>query len=56
MFKQIYKVKYGLIVIVKKKNGYFVLSKKGKNLGGPYPSRIKALKRLKQVEFFKNKD
>ena len=55
MFKQIYKVKYGLIVIVKKKNGYFVVSKGKKNLGGPYPSRIQALKRLKQVEFFKNK-
>lgn len=34
-------------------DGYHVLSSKGKNLGGPYKSREKALKRLRQVEFFK---
>lgn len=42
-------------MIVKRKEGYFVRSKEGKNLGGPYPSRIEALRRLKQVEFFKHK-
>lgn len=42
------------MMIVKKKNGYFVLSKKTKrNLGGPYQTREEALKRLRQVEFFK---
>ena len=35
---------------------YFYVSKKtGKNLGGPYKTRREALKRLRQVEFFKNK-
>jgi len=44
-------------MIVKRKNGYHVLSKKtGKNLGGPYRTRAEALKRLRQVEFFKNKE
>jgi len=41
--------------IVKKEDGYYVVSEKGKNLGGPYPSRSQAEKRLKQVEFFKHK-
>ena len=30
-----------------------VLSSKGRNLGGPYKTRAEALKRLRQVEFFK---
>jgi hypothetical protein len=34
-------------------NGYHVLSSKGKNLGGPYKTRDEAVKRLRQVEFFK---
>lgn len=43
-------------MIVKKKDGYYVLSKKTKrNLGGPYKSRDEALKRLREVEFFKHK-
>ncbi len=43
-------------MIVKRKNGYFVISEKTKkNLGGPYATRAQALKRLKQVEFFKHK-
>jgi len=43
-------------MIVKKKAGYFVLSKKTRrNLGGPYKTRDEALKRLRQVEFFKYK-
>ena len=42
-------------MIVKKKEGYFVISKKNKrNLGGPYQTREEALKRLRQVEFFKH--
>ena len=42
-------------MIIKRKDGYYVRSKEGKNLGGPYESREGALKRLKQVEFFKHK-
>jgi hypothetical protein len=41
--------------IVKHKDGYHVMSEKGKHLGGPYSSREKAVKRLRQCEFFKNK-
>jgi hypothetical protein len=42
-------------MIVKRKKGYFVLSKKTRrNLGGPYKSKIEALKRLREVEFFKH--
>jgi len=41
-------------MIVKDRNGYRVLSSKGKNLGGPYKTREEALKRLRQVEFFKH--
>lgn len=42
-------------MIVKRKDGYFVRSKEGKNLGGPYNSRLEAMRRLRQVEFFKHK-
>jgi len=47
-------------MIVKRKDGWHVLSeskdKRGrrKNLGGPYKSRASALKRLRQVEYFKH--
>ncbi len=42
-------------MIVKRKNGYYVLSEKArKNLGGPYKTRAGAVKRLRQVEFFKH--
>lgn len=51
-------------MIVKKSDGYYVLSEKlhpGKNgkmehrnLGGPYPDRDAALKRLREVEYFKH--
>ncbi len=42
-------------MIVKKKDGYHVLSKKThRNLGGPYKTREEALKRLRQVEYFKH--
>ena len=42
-------------MIVKRKDGYHVLSEKGKNLGGPYKARGEAVKRLQQVEYFKHK-
>ncbi len=42
-------------MIVKRKLGYYVLSEKTKrNLGGPYKTKQEALKRLRQVEFFKH--
>lgn len=42
-------------MIVKRRAGYFVLSKKTRrNLGGPYQTREEAIKRLRQVEFFKH--
>lgn len=41
-------------MIKKTAKGYVVRSKKGKNLGGPYKTRDEALKRLRQVEFFKH--
>ena len=43
-------------VISKEKDGYYVRSKKGKNLGGPYSSIDKAKKRLRQVEYFKHNE
>ncbi len=43
-------------MIIKRANGYYVISEKTKrNLGGPYKTRAQALKRLRQVEFFKHK-
>jgi hypothetical protein len=42
-------------MIVKRKEGYFVISEKAKkNLGGPYKTREEAAKRLRQVEYFKH--
>jgi hypothetical protein len=41
-------------MIRKTKEGYKVLSEKGKNLGGPYKSKVEAQKRLRQVEYFKH--
>jgi len=41
---------------IEKKDGkYFIFSKEGKKLGGPFKTRKEALKRLRQIEFFKNK-
>jgi hypothetical protein len=41
-------------MIKKVKGGYKVLSHDGKkNLGGPYKTKAEALKRLREVEFFK---
>lgn len=42
-------------MIRKEKDGYYVKSEKGKNLGGPYKDRSEAERRLKQVEYFKHK-
>jgi len=42
-------------MIIKTAKGYTVRSHKGRNLGGPYQSKEEALKRLRQVEFFKHK-
>ncbi len=42
-------------MIVKKKDGYYVLSEKTKkNLGGPYKTEEETKKRLRQVEYFKH--
>lgn len=41
-------------MIVKKADGWYVVSEAGKNLGGPYKSKDRAEKRLKQVEYFKH--
>ena len=44
------------MTVVKRKKGYYVLSERTRrNLGGPYSTRKKALKRLRQVEYFKHK-
>ena len=42
-------------MIVKTKSGYKVVSESGKNLSKPNLSKQQADKRLKQVEYFKNK-
>jgi hypothetical protein len=42
-------------MIKKVKEGYQVLSSKGKNLGGPYKTLEEAKKRLRQIEFFKHR-
>jgi len=42
-------------MILKTKAGYQVVSRKGRNLGGPYKTREAAIKRLRQVEFFKHR-
>jgi len=47
--------KWEVKMIVKVKEGYQVLSERGKHLGGPYKTREEANKRLRQVEFFKHR-
>lgn len=42
-------------MIVKASGGYKVVSRKGRNLGGPYKTLKEAKKRLRQVEFFKHR-
>jgi hypothetical protein len=41
-------------MIRKKKDGYYVMSEAGKNLGGPYKTLAAAKKRLRQIEMFKH--
>jgi hypothetical protein len=41
-------------MIVEVDGGYQVLSKSGKNLGGPYKTLEAARRRLHQVEYFKH--
>ena len=40
--------------ITKRKDGWHVISKDGKHLGGPYKTKKEAVKRLQQVEYFKH--
>jgi hypothetical protein len=41
-------------MIIRRKEGYYVIGKKNKkHLGGPYKKREDAVNRLRQVEFFK---
>ena len=40
--------------IRKRSDGYHVISKKGKDLGGPYTKKA-AKARLRQIEYFKHK-
>jgi len=42
-------------MIRKTSGGYKVVSKTGKNLGGPYSNKKKARRRLRQVEYYKNR-
>jgi hypothetical protein len=43
------------LMIIRRKDGYFVISEKGKKkLGGPYKKRKDAELRLRQVEYFKH--
>lgn len=41
-------------MIIKKKDGYYVVSEEGKHLGGPYDNEVQAKHRLAQVEMFKH--
>jgi len=43
------------VMIRKVKDGYKVVSSKGRNLGGPYKTIEEAKNRLRQVEFFKHR-
>lgn len=43
-------------MIRKRKDGYHVVSEKGRNLGGPYHTHREAENRLRQVEFFKHRN
>jgi hypothetical protein len=42
-------------MIKKVRGGYQVLSSGGRNMGGPHKTKKEALKRLRQVEFFKRR-
>lgn len=43
-------------MILKRKDGYHVVSESGKHLGGPYKTEEDAEKRLRQVEHFKARE
>jgi len=40
-------------MIVPSKKGFYVVAENGNRLGGPYPTRGEAEKRLRQVEYWK---
>jgi hypothetical protein len=40
-------------MIRRTKSGWVVFSEKGKRLSKPYKSKAQAIKRLRQIEFFK---
>lgn len=42
-------------MVRKIKGKWYVLSEKGKNLGGPYETEDQAKSRLREVEYFKHK-
>ena len=42
-------------MIKKTKGGYRVYSEKGKSLSKIYPTKAEALKRLREIEYFKRK-
>ena len=46
---------YNFIMIVEEKGKYIVKSESGKNLSKPFRKKSDAVKRLKQVEYFKKK-
>lgn len=43
-------------MIVKENKKYIVKSKSGKNLSKPYHKKSDAIERLREVEYFKNKE
>lgn len=42
-------------MITKTKQGYVVKSESGRNLSKPYATKQQAEKRLREIEYFKNK-
>ena len=42
-------------MIIKRKDGYYIMSEHGKVLGGPY-TKEEAAKRLREIEYFKAQD
>lgn len=42
-------------MIRKRRDGYHVVSEKGRNLGGPYATHREAENRLRQVEYVKHR-
>ena len=47
---------YNFIMIVKEKQKYIVKSESGKPLSKPYHKKSDAVKRLRQIEYFKEKN